>query len=122
MSELGTESEPLCDRNLDEQTSRVENDRIDLPRRNSEGPRAVVAAFALSIQNSRCQNFLETYTCTRCCTSQATLPAWEPVSFSFVFSPLSESLSKSQIESIFVNFELCNAYHLFLLKDKKKVV
>lgn len=37
----------------------------------------------------------------------------------FVFSPLSESLSKSQIESIFVNFELCNAYHLFLLKDKK---
>lgn len=44
---------------------------------------------------------------------------WKPVSLTFTFSPLSESLSKSQIESIFVHFESCNAYHLFLLKDKK---
>lgn len=36
-----------------------------------------------------------------------------------MISLLSESLFKSQIESIFVHFKLCNAHHLFLLTEKK---
>lgn len=37
-----------------------------------------------------------------------------------MISLVSESLFKSQIESIFVHFKLCNAHHLFLLTEKKK--
>lgn len=50
----------------------------------------------------------------------ASLPAWKPVGFwAFTSSLVSESLFKSQIESIFVHFKLCNAHHLFLLTEKK---